>query len=1060
MFQFGAQAQSINTKFGKNRVQYHDDFDKWDRYETENFVTYWYGKSRNIAHASIQLAELDHDDIQRIVEHKLNEKLELIIYTDLTDIKQSNIGNEEAFHNANNQTKIVGNKMFIYFDGDHNHLRKQIREGIAAIYIQSLVYGGNIQQQVQNSLLLKLPPWYSKGLISYCGEFWNPEVENQLRDVLGNQPYKYRRFDKLAADYPELAGHSFWYYMDQMYGKSTIANLIYLSRINRNLEESFYYIIGSEFEQVKLDWSEYFFDGLNISQVEKENKDNYIPIKNKRNYSITNVVMSPQGDSMVYILNDKGKYFVYLYDFKSKQSKKIFKGGTKNIFQETDYSYPLVSWHPSKPEISILYERRDIKYLRALELNSKGYKEQSIPGNFQRIYSFDYLTEDTYVFNASEDGYSDIYTYSVVGRSNTRLTRDYHDDLDISVATYRGEKGVLFSSTRTTNALLKEELDTILPIGNFDLYFLSIEDPKNLFLTQLTATPEISERNPLMLKDNVVSYLSNHTGTTQRFILDGDMSYLNSKKQRGIVHHAVNADGGKYAYTYTLNQKNRIAQEAIKLNNKFKSSGNNKPGQEAEFIPIFKFEDDFPEGMKFQSEYEDAEESSNTDILEEDATSGFEKYFSNYFSESIQDGKRIVKFVPMRASAAMLRFKWFDIEFRADNEILFEGLESYTDIDNSLTGQPISARFSTKVKDLFEDYEVEAGIRIPGTFNGSEVFMYFDNNKHLFDHRFAFYRKTNTTVEDGTFFPITRYRSNAHLGLYRIKYPFDVYRSLSLTTTLRFDRLFFLTSDAATLNAPADREKRLSAKIEYIFDNSYESFVNIYKGTRYKFYAEAINQFDLSVTDGFEFDASNGFTSIFGFDARYYYPIYKNTILAFRGAGAASFGNKKMLYYLGGTEGALIRKFDQSIPVPSDSEYAYKVLAPNLRGFDNNIRNGDKYLLTNIELRVPILSTIGLDNIKVTFLRNLQVVGFLDGGLAWHGASPFADGNPINNATLERPPTIIVNVQYFRDPLVMGYGFGFRSTILGYFMKLDFAWGIETREIQDRKVYFSLGKDF
>ena len=83
--------QSIITPFGKNRVQYHNDQFKWSRYETENFMTYWYGKSRYISQSVIQMAELDHEEIQKILEHTLGEKIEIIVYTDLSDLKQANI---------------------------------------------------------------------------------------------------------------------------------------------------------------------------------------------------------------------------------------------------------------------------------------------------------------------------------------------------------------------------------------------------------------------------------------------------------------------------------------------------------------------------------------------------------------------------------------------------------------------------------------------------------------------------------------------------------------------------------------------------------------------------------------------------------------------------------------------------------------------------------------------------------------------------------------------------------------------------------------------------------
>ena len=89
--------QSIATEFGKNRVQYHDDFHKWWSYETENFITYWYGKARNIGQAVVQMAEMDHDEIQSIIDHRINDKIEIIVFTDLSDLKQSNIGIEETF---------------------------------------------------------------------------------------------------------------------------------------------------------------------------------------------------------------------------------------------------------------------------------------------------------------------------------------------------------------------------------------------------------------------------------------------------------------------------------------------------------------------------------------------------------------------------------------------------------------------------------------------------------------------------------------------------------------------------------------------------------------------------------------------------------------------------------------------------------------------------------------------------------------------------------------------------------------------------------------------------
>ena len=76
-------SQGTQVEFGKNRVQYHRDFDEWSQYESDNFVVFWYGRSRNIGEAVVQLAEYDFDEVQRSLEHRMNEKVQIVVYADL-----------------------------------------------------------------------------------------------------------------------------------------------------------------------------------------------------------------------------------------------------------------------------------------------------------------------------------------------------------------------------------------------------------------------------------------------------------------------------------------------------------------------------------------------------------------------------------------------------------------------------------------------------------------------------------------------------------------------------------------------------------------------------------------------------------------------------------------------------------------------------------------------------------------------------------------------------------------------------------------------------------------
>ena len=253
---FSLSAQTTQTQFGKNRVQYHQEFKEWSTYESRNFITYWYGEARFIGQSVVQMAEFDFNDIQGVLEHRMNDKIEIIVYKDLTDLKQSNIGSEEAFMNTGGQTKIVGNKMFVYFNGDHTHLRRQIREGIASVYLNAMLFGSNLQEIVQNAVMMNLPMWFKDGLIGYVGETWNTDLDNQLRDILLSGEYK--DFDEIAEVHPKLAGHALWYFISENYGVSTVSNLLYLTRINRSIDSGFLYVLGSTYRKTLESWELFF----------------------------------------------------------------------------------------------------------------------------------------------------------------------------------------------------------------------------------------------------------------------------------------------------------------------------------------------------------------------------------------------------------------------------------------------------------------------------------------------------------------------------------------------------------------------------------------------------------------------------------------------------------------------------------------------------------------------------------------------------------------------------------------------------------------------------------
>ncbi|MEE9437630.1 MAG: hypothetical protein V3V14_01440 [Saprospiraceae bacterium] len=1067
--------QSINTKFGKNRVQYHDDFNNWWQYETENFITIWYGKGRKVAETVIHLAEQDHDEIQNIMEHKTNDKIKIIVFTDLSDFKQSNIGLEETFTSKAGQTKIIGNKMFVYFDGNHNHLRTQIREGIASVYLNAMLFGDNFQEIVQNAVLLDLPEWYKSGIISYSGRYWDSKLDDELRDII-SQNNKYTIFENLAKDYPKIAGHSMWFYLDQNYGKSSISNLLYLTRITRNLDNAFLYVMNSDIKQLSEEWAYYYNQHYSKEKgrFEDLNKKNAINLKNKSYVPISMLRLSPNGSTLAYAYNQIGKFRINIKDLNTGKEKTIFKYGHKNSVQETDYNYPLISWSESNSHVTFLYEHKDVIKLRKYNVNDDVYEEQIIPTDFQRIYSISAIDEHRYLFSASTNGFSDLYIYDMISRQYSNITDDFYDDLDAEVVNYNGVRSVVFSSTRKKNHLFKMAYDTILATGTFDIFLYNLEaDDKSII--RVTNTPNVSERHPHLLNDNWITYLSNESGINNRYVVstsNPSSYYCVSNKRRNIINHNAIKGSNKHIYSDYINGAYKVYVDSVdwktpiipystRYTNRQKTNLIGKNIENEVFVP-YDIEDapqKIEKGYEFQSRFGDPNSiepiRSNAEERQSKITG-----FSEIFVDDIEaEEKRIEPYVYSRATAANLKFRLDNFTMKMDNDILFEGLESYTGNSAELLTNPIGLLLKANIKDLFEDYNLEAGMRFPLSFNGSEYFLTFENRKKLIDKKYALYRKSQTELIDPIKTPNWKAKKVSLLGLYQVKLPFNVYRSVRATGSLRFDKLYSQSVDEKTFSDPVSNEKRLSLKLEYIYDNTIDIALNIKHGTRYKFFVEAINEFKFDLIDGIDLDPSIGFTSIIGFDARHYFPVFRHSVFAVRAAGATSFGSKNNLYYLGGVNNSFSNSFNEITGIPEEN-FAYKTNVHHLRGFDSNVRNGTSYTMINTELRLPVFRYFMGNYGGSRFLRNFQFVMFYDIGSAWHGSSPYSDANPLNTVTIQSPPVLDITIRYYRDPLVMGYGAGLRARLFGYFLRLDYAHGVETKVVQKPKIHLSIGMDF
>jgi WD40 repeat protein len=1076
--------------FGKNRVQYNNF--QWSYFRFERFDTYFYLNGKELALFTAQYAQEEIKETERKLETSVNDKIQFIIFNTFGELKQSNIGlDDESMYNTGGVTKIIDQKIFLYFDGSHEHLKKQIREGITTIVLNQLLYGSSITSQMKNSTLLFLPDWYLNGLISYLTEDWNTDIDSKVRD--GIVSGKYKKFNQLTGLDATYAGHSLWKFVGDKYGETAVSNIIYMAKISKNVESGFLFVLGISFKTVIKEWLNHYGHRYALMETESLPDPASAVLKPKKDVVYSNAKISPDQRFLAYSSNDAGQYKVWLSDLTRKKAKKIFKRGFK-LDDKVDYSYPLIAWHPSGKVLSFLTEEKGKINLYFYTVSSRKFDRRFI-FNFDKVIDFAYSPDGkTFVMSAVVKGQSDIFVYNIAANSFEQITRDLYDDLEPRFI--NNGKQIVFTSNRENDSLRpKSEAKFYTPQGDKHEVFLYDYSTKKQVLRRVTTSSHANKRQPMEYEPGFITYLSDENGSYNRYLarFDSAISYIDTITHyryftvsypvtdycRNIIEQDISSKAGKMAEVIFNENRYRIfVNDLIPAKNQAKiqlqQTEYMKKRIEAEtktktdsLLTIKK--DVTQKRKRFVSVRSDEQDIPADTTRANLKAPGSEKIdINNYVFEkqafiklSVQEStdtlQKPAAIVPKAKTPDQLIPKQLNymVEYTVDNlvsQLDFNFLNS-TYQPYSGGGTPIflnpgfNGFLRVGATDLLEDYRMNGGARLSFNLNNNEYLMSYSNLKGRMDRTFTLHRQIIENSVDDTIFSIVKLQS--HEAYYMFSYPFNQVLSARGTFTYRNDRFVYLSIDDTNLRIPNKTKNWAGFKGEIVFDATRSLGLNLYRGTRYKIFGEFWQQVN----------PENVGLFVVGADFRNYTRIHRTLIWANRFAASTSFGNNRLIYYMGGVDNWLNPKFNNEVPIASDQPYAYQTLATNMRGFTQNIRNGNSFVVLNSEIRLPIFRYFANRPIKSDFINNFQVVGFGDLGTAWNGASPYSKQNSLYRKVIKQGP-ITVTVENQVEPVVGGYGFGFRTRFLGYFMRVDWSWGVEDLKVRKGIFYFSLSTDF
>ncbi len=1096
LLSLSGQAQFYNGSqltFGKSRVQYNDFL--WLYFRFEKFDTYYYLNGKELALYTSEYADKHIKEIEVSLQSNLEEKVQFIIFNKLSDLKQSNVGlfGDWDYYNTGGVTRIIGGRVLLFFDGNYEHFDQQIRAGIAQVILNNMIYGTGIGAQIKNNALFTVPEWYMNGLISFISRKWDAEIENHVRDAILNK--KYDKFNGLTGLEATYAGHSLWNYIAMKYGAASVPNIVYMARMSRNVERGFQFVVGTSFQSVVQEWLAFYKEvytnqesGRTTPQGEMINK------RKKPDRVYRTLKICPDGNKIAYTTHDLGIYKVFIQDTETGKKRRIYRGGYR-LADRPDYSYPLVAWHPSGRVLAILVERKGEIWLYFYNLDDRKFEHQ-IMANFQKVLDISYSDDGSLlVFSAVQKGQSDIFVYNIASGSHEQLTKDVYDDLNPRFINHSGN--IIFSSNRVNDTVRFDDPVKIGDLHYFNDLFLYNYSAKSVILQRLTHSPDAHETQPQPYGDNYFSFLSDQNGVVNRYLAryDSTISFIDTTTHyryyttsypvtnysRNIIEQDISPKAAKIGEIVFQNQNYKMFTSDL-----IRPAKVPKAEVQPSFFKVFKPASEMkpPELQKPDSSLRLAEPFSVSgkkhftvvrqsevvkQILSRVDTSGkggLQPGGENAFVTDTVANNLLALYKALQGKGyqrgaagkdSVNRYKTakqlnYNVEYYIDQmvtQIDFTYLNfAYQPFTGNMTPEFINpglnALFMVGVTDLMEDYRISGGVRLNVSLINNEYLFSFGNYKRRLDHQIVFHRKA---VEELGYYSLIRHK--IHELYYVATWPFNPVLNIKGTASIRYDRAIYLSTDQYNLKIPDIHNVWGSIKGELTYDNTRSLGLNLYQGTRYKFFGEYYQMLNSSGTN----------MIVLGMDIRNYQKVHRTLVWANRFAASTSFGGNKLLYYMGGVDNWLFPTYNMNTPIAFDQNYAFQTLATNMRGFNQNIRNGNSFFVYNTELRWPVFRYLFNRPIRSDFINNFQVVVFGDVGTAWTGATPWSEDNQLFTQYIYRNP-LFIKVEMQKDPIVEGFGFGLRTRLFGYFLRGDLAWGIEDGRVSRPVFYFSLSLDF